>query len=551
MSVIIRRDKTASGKERSEMQKATANQTQRALRAALFPAALAVALAVVHSAQAQQESEQPAPKTKTERLLKADLDPFAADENGWTHMHWAAAADDGDAINRLVGLGAISDPVALADKSKFSPDGQRRAGPLGLQMADWVNKGQTPLHVAAELNKRIAASVLIAGGANINAKDARGDTPLDSAISGEHVAMQTLLRRHGGSDCNTAIAKAFSRHSAARANNEYAVRCLIENGANVNAKDNLGRTLLHSAAEGNATETAALLLKSGAQVNAKSDNGGTPLHSAAYNNATEAAALLLKNGAQVNAKSDNGGTPLHSAAYNNATEAAALLLKSGAQVNAKNDDGGTPLHSAAYNNATETAALLLKSGAQVNAKDRWNDTPLDDAISKGLTEMQSLLSRHGGEYDARGTPPPTNTITEIALRECGVWKGQLSPSARVDTGGNETAFRLNRVLIGCKELYNNSHLHLAANLNDFNAARWLIANGADVNATGWGGYTPLHLATGVNFIEMATLLLKNGADVNAADGFGNTSLDLATDLHGPEATKSLLRRHGGRCNESC
>ena len=532
------------------MPKTIASQNQLALRAALFSAALAVALVIGHSAQAQQESEQPAQKTKTERLLKADLDPFASDENGWTHMHWAAAANDGDAIRRLVELGAISDPVALADKSKFSPDGQRRAGPLGLQMADWVNKGQTPLHVAAELNKGIAASVLIASGANINAKDARGDTPLDNAIDGEHVAMQSLLRQHGGSDCNTALAKVSSLRSAARANNGDAVRCLVESGASVNARDSESISPLQWAAIENAPEAAAALLESGAEVDAKDDYGNTPLHSAARHNSLQAAEVLRKSGAKINAKNHENLTPLdratrygaaemqsflrrnggldcvntvakghdlHSAAFHNNGDAARCLIENGANVNAKDSHGQTPLYVAAWKNSREIAILLLQNGADVNAEKSDGRTPLDSATNHGHTAMQSLLREHGG-------------------------------------------------LACATALAKASNLFVAAKRNNTEAILCLIANGADVNEKLKEGDTPLHSAAYHNSLQAAALLLENGADVNAnttirtniwgrrADAFADsTPLDYSYTAGGGAKAKmrALLRRHGGRCNFRC
>ena len=218
------------------------------LRAALFLAALAVALAVGHSAQAQQE------KTKTERLLDAELNPFTADENGWTHMHWATAANDGEAIRRLLELGASVDPIALSDDSEFSADGQRRAALLGLKMGDWKNNGDTPLIVAAEHGKGIAASVLIASGADVKGKLTHGGTPL---------------------------------HSAAYGNAADVARMLLENGAEVNAKDDNGNTPLHRAAWRDASDVARLLLENGADVNARKDNGGVPLHRAAWKNASD------------------------------------------------------------------------------------------------------------------------------------------------------------------------------------------------------------------------------------------------------------------------
>ena len=186
---------------------------------------------------------------------------------------------------------------------------------------------------------------------------------------------------------------------AAGENDIQAVQWLLANGAEVNAKDNYGKTPLHSAAIHNASEAAAALLANGADVNAKDNAGWTPLYAAAFRNASEAAAVLLANGADVNAKDNAGWTPLYMVALRNASEAVAVLLANGAEVNVKGWDGGTPLHLAALWNASEAAAVLLANGAEVNAKDNDGETPLDAAIYEGHSEMQSLLKRHGGRCD--------------------------------------------------------------------------------------------------------------------------------------------------------
>ena len=263
------------------------------VRAAALSATLALLFAV-HSAEAQE-------KTKTERLLKSELDPFTADENGWTHMHWAAAANDGEAIRRLIELGASPTPIALEDDSEFSADGRRRAALLGLKMGDWINEGDTPLGVAAWFGGGIAASVLIVNGANVNVKTNRGSTPL---------------------------------HSATHSNAVDVARMLLESGADVNAKGGKYDEMpLHDAAWYNASETAAFLLENGAEINAKTNDGRTPLYWAAHNNAPETAALLLENGASINAQSDIGWTPLDEAIDEGHDEMQSFLRRNGGRCN--------------------------------------------------------------------------------------------------------------------------------------------------------------------------------------------------------------------------
>ncbi|EAX91611.1 ankyrin repeat protein, putative [Trichomonas vaginalis G3] len=184
----------------------------------------------------------------------------------------------------------------------------------------------------------------ISNGADINAKDRIGLTPL---------------------------------HSAAKNNSKETAEILISNGADINAKDRIGLTPLHYAAKYNNKEIAEILISNGADINAKDEDGSTPLHYAAMNNSKETAEILISNGADINAKDIIGLTPLHYAAMNNSKETAEILISNGADINAKDIIGLTPLHYAAMNDNKETAEVLISNGADINAKDGDGSIPLD------------------------------------------------------------------------------------------------------------------------------------------------------------------------------
>ena len=58
--------------------------------------------------------------------------------------------------------------------------------------------GGTPLHYAAKYGRKETVELLIAKGADLNAKDDDGKTPLDRAILRNDGKTIDLLRKHGG-----------------------------------------------------------------------------------------------------------------------------------------------------------------------------------------------------------------------------------------------------------------------------------------------------------------------------------------------------------------
>jgi ankyrin repeat protein len=155
--------------------------------------------------------------------------------------------------------------------------------------------GWTPLWYAADEGHKEIVELLIAKGADVNAKNKGDVTPL---------------------------------YGAARSGRKEVAELLIAKGADVNAKDVNGTIPLHYAAYEGHKEIVELLIAKGAEVNAKTDvYGRTPLHFAAATGHKEIAELLITKGADVNAKNKKGKTPLDLAKYE--PEIAALIRKHG------------------------------------------------------------------------------------------------------------------------------------------------------------------------------------------------------------------------------
>jgi len=132
-----------------------------------------------------------------------------------------------------------------------------------------TSDGTTPLHWAADHCKKELVKLLIANGADVNAKNKFDETPL-------HIAS--------------------TRRSAYPREEEDIIEMLLANGADINAKTKAGRTPLHQAVVMRCKDHAELLLYNHADVNAKDKDGFTPLHLAKNQNDWDTAGLLGEHG---------------------------------------------------------------------------------------------------------------------------------------------------------------------------------------------------------------------------------------------------------------
>jgi ankyrin repeat protein len=116
------------------------------------------------------------------------------------------------------------------------------------------------------------------------------------------------------------------------------VQQLLDQGVDVNAMDDIGKSALHWVA-GAQPDVVAILLAAGADVNAKDQLDRTPLHFVAATGAVENIRLLLDAGAEVNAQTANFWTPIHGAAKFGSEEQIMVLLEAGADPAARTEMG--------------------------------------------------------------------------------------------------------------------------------------------------------------------------------------------------------------------
>jgi ankyrin repeat protein len=247
------------------------------------------------------------------------------------------------------------------------------------------------------------AALLLAGGADVDAKNNKGETALRYAARNGFEDVIELLLQHGCheipgvdvTDDGAASIESF-RNAAEKGDLKRIKTQLKYNSDLVFTKDFNGWTPLHYAVSRGRRDLAELLLANEADVNARDKNGAMPLLWAAKSGHRDLAELLLASKADVNAKeSDYAKTSLHFAAEEGHQDVAKLLLAGKADVDAKNNIDATPLHFAAFKGHSDVAKLLLACGADVNAKEsKYGQTPFQLAATEGHKDVSELFRGH-------------------------------------------------------------------------------------------------------------------------------------------------------------
>lgn len=271
------------------------------------------------------------------------------------------------------------------------------------------------------------------------------------------------------------------------------VRDLLDQGADINARDDIGRTSLMRAVLQNFGATVALLIERGANVNIKDNFSGSALLYAVALEHTDLVNALLDAGAFVDSSGYNGTTPLMCAAECGYDAIAQLLIDRGAQVNVQDYSGWTALMYAVEADERDMVQLLLAHDADVE-RGAWHGVcmrPLLIAAQQGNAEIAGQLISHGADIEAR-------------------------------------------------TVFGWTPLGLAVNHGRHQAVELLLERGADINFPITAGQAALAKAARAGQEGIISMLLAYGADWNAQDLFKKTALHNAIEYKKSNAVVRLL-----------
>ena len=272
-------------------------------------------------------------------LVEAGADVNAINSGGYSPLLSAMAGGQTEIVQILIDHGADPDVTTRDGQTALMLAAQSSHRELtesilsrnpDLEIAD--SYGRTALLLTArESGNAEIAELLIDAGANMNARDRFGSTPLELASW-----------------------RGFSG----------IVNLLMDREAEFPSDQGRLNRMLTDATETGLPELFAEVVARGADVSARNPNDGSYLHSAAVGGNAEIVRQLLSRGFQVNDRDKYGWTALHYAVSRGRPEVVRLLLDEGAEINAATSAGYTPLSLAREHERTELVELLVQKGAK-------------------------------------------------------------------------------------------------------------------------------------------------------------------------------------------
>jgi ankyrin repeat protein len=519
---------------------------------------------------------------------------------GATPLHEAARSGNIRSIELILKSGADINAQDAKGNSVLHtgipPDNHLDA--VTLFLANGVNPnlldehGESPLHILITLNRKPETiQALLNGGADVSLRNIDGQTPLYAAVRENRVSIIPLLLAYG-SDIFAADNSGITPFDRALAIKGPVLTALIT-PETVLQRDSAGNTMLHAAVNGGSdTEIAAAILNQKADVNARNKEGETALHIAVREDYRETGELLLSRGADIFSSNSAGESPLYlalihplsvvqwfftprtaeatdglgnsmlhytamwkldqfipfiiskgisteavnatsetalfmAARYDGASTAQALLAVN-ANLHARDILGNSALHAAVRWNAVHSVNTLIDAGIDVNTHALDGTTPLHDAVRLGLTSIAALLIDRHADIEVRDAAGNTPFMEAVRAG----FSGTMELLARK---GADPMTRNSR---------GDTPLHIAVTAQDTGMVTALLRMGVSIHARNTRNRTPFQTAL-VEAPGLINILLTKDR-INGSDDFGNSALHIALQEKAQAATIKIIIDKGAR-----
>ena len=429
--------------------------------------------------------------------------------------------------------------------------------------------GNSPLHHAARSSDPGVAALLRDAGAELDARNDEGVTPLGVACASGNWRLARFLLELGARPEVAEAVPALLSAAGGDDDDASGVQLLLKHKARVDARDANGRSALHAAARAGHAGIASALVEAGADARARDGDGRTPLLDAAEGGNPAVVDALHAAGAEIAAVDHEGRGALAFATLAELPSTATVrrLLELGADPRLAGLDGRTPVDIAAAAGRWSLVALLdpgyaLPASVGGDTAQAPPDRTPQSLLRDGLVERQAegldalarllgprelgellhepqlalradavawLLAR-GADADTRDGNGDTPLFALLArgadampaLQAC--LRRACSPAGR---GG------LARFLAACA-----NGEHTASQQQQF--ALELLDRGADPYGASTAGDPPLALAVRLGWPQLCARLVATGVDLDARDAHGMAALHLAAALGRDSLLKQLV-----------
>lgn len=485
-------------------------------------------------------------------LADHGADLFVKSFDDWTVLHLAAEQD-----HRLVAQLLIKEW-------------------RGRSLDDQAEDGATALAIAADMGHKDMVILLLKGGADLGIADNQGYTPLHQAVSSGHMDIARVLLNHGADptldtddgtmlylltsnkddrdflikERNNWVAKGERNASVSRLLVAAAqghldqLERLLDNGLDVNSRDENGRRALSLAAQNGQESSLEFLIERGAGIHETDKTGESAIWWAARYGHEESLVYLLDKGCRIDVKDGTGQTALLAAAQMGHEAIVELLIKRGASLDVQTRYGISALSFAAQEGHLDVVAQLLRHGAQMDANPEDGKDAVSLARFYGHDDVAELLLQHKAQEQQtknQSTSPETPSTKEHETdKKFKTFKNDLASSAKLGR-----VARMKRLIafgtpVDCLNSNGRSPLSLAAEFGHDDVVMELLQAGATVEFIDKEEKTALAWAAEKGQISTITLLTDAGAKMEAKDEDGKTPLSIAVLANKMEAVRLLL-----------
>lgn len=546
-------------------------------------------------------------------VRKGDVDfvklllEFGADVNirGSDALFIATGVNHNDAIARaLVDKGANVDSLfkKVADnaprRDDFSNfDQMQRLIKLGADVNGFDADGEWPLLKSIRRMQKVLARFLIRVGADMNLKSAKGESILSYLIMRHEIGAIELAIELGADvnakDEEDGFTPAFTLLSLEEMDDReklFILDVLKKAGADLNATEEDGRTLLAMSVLFKEFEIFRRLVSEGVDVDKVGDDGSTPLEIAARKGFVRFARVLIEAGADANPEfSSQDELPLFIALDHKHEEMSVFLVKhtknlqeqdfrgntalmkavtwgslsliesltgpkSNSTVNTENDDSEIPLHRAAATRRVEIVSYLVSQGSDINKQTRFERTPLIQAARHGNLAVVDYLLDKGADTDLK-MDGGRSALSEAAFHgKLSVVRGLVEfgmDPRKKDNDGRDSlgwavisrSLEMVKFLVGLDMNVDEDQgdgltpLMLSSSKPNIDIVKFLVESGANVNAKDIQNKTALHL---ISNLEIVKFLVQSGAIVDSKTKFGRTPLLKSLATGNVELVKFLV-----------